>query len=272
MTHFASKKVDIGSGMHVYFDGNSKVQIGDLVTPNSFSLIAKDDCPGSTPLCRAVCYTGGIPDTILAQYEHNSATIRKITSAGLPHWYGSAVEAFAAHAREFAPQGFRWHVSGDLYSPEYTNFVAMVCRAASDVPFWIYTRSFQWAQILRDIPNLTVNLSADWHNWGAAKRMHDLYGFRVCFMVNGPITPARLPDGSVIMPTHEQRTSDSALWRSLDPRRRKMICPPDMFGQEKYRCGPCTKCIDQPRTLVPLRKGESSRVVRIADRRTNRRN
>ena len=131
----------------------------------------------------------------------------------------------------------------------YAYFIIRVCNQAPDVNFWIYTRSYAFAPMLSQVPNLTVNLSADAENINLAYDMHDKYGFRICYLTMDGSLPT-LPKGSVIFPSHDLRgrdlskPTDAPWWQSLSQDQRKMVCPPDFFGQsDKMRCGPCQKCL-----------------------------
>ncbi len=248
-----------------WFDGNGKItwDNGTFEQPaaNAFSLVQVEDCPGATSVCIKDCYVHRLEEAepeVHAKYRHNSGEIRRALVD--PHQAAAVAVAFAGWIRKHAPQGFRWHVSGDIFSDQYAQFIAGVCLAAPGVPFWIYTRSFQYLQPILNIPNLVVNLSADADNYNAAKALHKAHGLRICYMtVDGALPDtdslARddLPAGSVIFPSHQLRgrdlpePTDAPWWRGLSLEQRKMVCPPDFFGQsETMRCGPCKKCLVQP--------------------------
>jgi len=236
-----------------WFDGNGKITLdnGTFEKPaaNSFSLVHKKDCPGATEICKSVCYVNGLEKNekeVHDKYLHNSRVIKEVL--GNPEYRNIAIRFFAKWIRRNCHKGFRWHVSGDIFSIEYAEFIASVCRM-SRVFSWIYTRSFEYVEPLHCIANLVVNLSADEENWGQAVKAHDEFGFRICYMtVDGTVPP--LPEGSVIFPSYELRGRDlpdpkqAPWWQSLTLEQRRMVCPPDFFGQsEKNRCGPCNKCL-----------------------------
>lgn len=235
-----------------YFDGNGKITLDggsfDKPTPNSFSLVQVTDCPFSTPLCQKHCYVHRLEDAereVHDRYKSNSAAIRHAIEN---HLYDTVV-SFANWIRENAAHGFRWHVSGDIFSEDYARFIREVCLLAPKVPFWIYTRSFPYLEQIHDVPNLEINLSADMFNYDSARVAQQQYGSRICYMTVGGEVP-RLPKGSVVFPSHQLRGRDlsdpteAAWWRGLSKSQRRMVCPPDFFGQsEKMRCGPCRKCL-----------------------------
>jgi hypothetical protein len=250
-------------------DGNSKIAVGrpfEDPAPNAFSTLSIEDCPYSTPTCRRECYTASLKKFVpelFEKYRHNSYTIRQIVSSGRtsPTW-SLCVGAFSRHAKMYASKGFRWSVSGDVFSEAYAQFIFDVARAAPEVLFWIYTRSFGWVPELVGLSNLVVNLSADADNWEDAQKCQaENPGTRICYMtVDGEVP--ELQTGSIIFPSYPLRgrdlpnPTDAPWWGALNTEKRRMVCPPDFFGQsENLRCGPCRKCLDQPSDLVQLGTG-----------------
>lgn len=152
---------------------------------------------------------------------------------------------------ENAPEGFRWHVSGDIISVAHANWIADVADQCSPAFNWIYTRSFEHLtrSYLVDVGaegSIAINLSADKDNYKAVRRLRKLPRYRacrICYMTLDGVIPDDLPDGSVIFPSYELR-GDKSWWGSLSSHSQKMVCPPDFFGQsQSLRCGPCTKCL-----------------------------
>lgn len=258
-TKFASEKIGIimqnGNLFELWLDGNSKVTVGngtfEKPVPNSFSLVQVKDCPFATPICKSVCYVHNLEKAeaeIHEKYQSNSIVIRQIL-ADL-NYQATTVYALAYWIRKHCPKGFRWHISGDIFSMEYSWFISQVTKLAQPVPCWIYTRSFPFLEPLQDIENLTVNLSADKDNWHETKQAYQKFGFRICYLTVQGEVPLDLPKGSVIFPSHELRgrnlpdPKQAPWWLTLTPGQRRMVCPPDFFGQsESLRCGPCKKCL-----------------------------
>ena len=261
-THFSLAPLPVtfpdGATRTFWFDGNSKITRSNgtfaAPRPNAFSLLHVADCPAATPICKSACYVHRLEASewnVYEKYRINSAAIREAEQDAEALFF--LIIPFAAWIRENCAGGFRWHVSGDIFSEKYARFIRWVCACAREVPFWIYTRSFQFVPMLAHSPNLVVNLSADRDNWAWALDLHWQYGLRICYMTVDGAVPD-LPDGSVIFPSHElrgrglERPTDAPWWQSLSPRLRRMVCPPDFFGQSEHlRCGPCRKC------LVPWR-------------------
>ena len=209
-TDFVSVEVVGPDGVKLYIDGNQKVS-GWIPKPNAFSLVQIEDCPGSTPTCRASCYVHGLEANAKSThdlYRHNSKTIREILAS--PH-AAQWAHLMADWITENAPDiGFRWHVSGDLFSAEYAAFVATVIAWSPAVRHWIYTRSFQLTAAFVGLKNLSLNYSVDRDNLADAMtcfHAHASVGspVRLCYLVTDDgITPA-LPDGSVVFPDYALR-------------------------------------------------------------------
>jgi len=260
-TAFCAEKVE-GPDGHLWIDGNGKITWRngtlDAPKPNAFSLLQIDDCPHSTPTCRAGCYVHNLekhaPATH-ALYRHNSQRIREILADPTlaeewAHVLGSWISFNAAG-------GFRWHVSGDVFSMAYACWIADVCEYSMGVRHWIYTRSFPFVPALRTAPNLTVNLSADRDNWGLAEQcVRRNPGTRICYMTSdGEVQTGILTYGDVIFPDYNLRdgTEEGRAWfESLAPVHKQMVCPVDYAGKaEERRCGPCPRCLYPASTELP---------------------
>jgi hypothetical protein len=148
--------------------------------------------------------------------------------------------------------GFRWHVSGDIFSEEYARWIARVCRYAPHVNHWIYTRSHGLIAPLLPVStgaggNLALNISCDADNYESAYQVAKANGLRLCYMTVDGTLPRLLPDGSVIFPDYTLRggTERGAAWfEALSPQYKSFVCPVDYHGKsEKRRCGPCDRCL-----------------------------
>lgn len=284
-TAFCATKAH-GPGGYIWIDGNQKITRNngtyDDPRPNAFSLLAgngdrgdeigheREHCPGSTPTCRAACYVHGLAKhagTTYALYDHNSRVIREVL-AGPFEIAEDWARKIGAWITENAAAGFRWHVSGDVYSVGYARWIAAVCRASPKVDHWIYTRSFDRVEPLVAVSrgrggNLALNFSCDADNYQAAREYRDRLAAhpyrpedapRLCYLTRGGLVPDDLPEGSVIFPDYplragkqptavEQR-ANSPFWQSLSSGQRQMVCPVDFYGKsEGNRCGPCGKCL-----------------------------
>jgi hypothetical protein len=288
-TAFCEARIDVGHilpGRSLYIDGNSKITAGNGTyeepAPNALSLPAasvswRQDCPGSTEVCRSSCYVRGLAERepeLYARYRDNAGVITECLSDPM---IGFRVGlALATWIRAHASAGFRWHVSGDVWSKAHAAWIVSVCMLAPDVPFWIYTRTLEAVETLSHANNLAVNVSADRENYAKARAIAEYTGARLTYLVaeDDPLgehedwkgrqwdiclgfgcetctgVPHDLPPGSVIFPDYALRglgladPTSAPWWRALTHGQRAATCPTDFFGQsEARRCGPCTKCL-----------------------------
>lgn len=257
MTNFIHAKVEVLPGLFLTVDGNSKITAGNGTyeepTPNALSLPHIGTCPGSSAICRSTCYVRGLEKhapEVFACYKDNERVIHSLLMNC--HAREDSAVALGAWINENCRGGFRWHVSGDVMGQSHAQWIAQVCRRSPDVNHWIYTRTFGAVHNLVQAPNLVVNISADEENYVQARAVSLVYGFRLCYLSQGPI-PSDLPEDSVVFPDYPQRGRDlkkpttHQWWQELSQVQRKLVCPADFFGQsERFRCGPCSRC------LVPL--------------------
>jgi hypothetical protein len=269
-TKFCAERIDGPGGLHLFVDGNQKITAGngtyDEPKPNAFSIVQVADCPFRTPSCEAACYVHGIEEHAKSThdlYKHNSKTIRRIIG---DDWFDSqlAIEwsyTLGTWIAANAAGGFRWHVSGDIFSENYADWIANVVGwSGKFAPQWIYTRSFPFLEPLLEVSttrggNLAINLSADRDNYWLARRYANEHNLRVCYMTTDGAVPDDLRDGDVIFPDYGLRGAGSGLspheiregstwWRGLTPQQKQATCPVDFYGKsEQNRCGPCNKCI-----------------------------
>lgn len=268
-TNFCVSSVDGPGGLKLYFDGNSKITAGngtyDDPKPNAFSLPSRAieashgdpgiHCPDATPTCMASCYVASLADQnaeLYGYYRTNFATMQEIIGGPNENaWAQTVADWISANA----PHGFRWHVSGDLYSAEYASFVAHVTKLTNPVQHWIYTRSFWLTAVFVGLPNISVNYSVDRDNYSESIKYfaaHQASGspVRYCYLASGPGDTPELPEGSVIFPDYHLRGGTAEWFNFLPAAKKKMVCPVDLHGKsERRRCGPCSKCIDMPGTL-----------------------
>ena len=266
VTAFCSEKLEYRDhSLHV--DGNGKITAGngtlDHPRPNAFSLLQIDDCPGATEVCKRGCYVHNLekhaPETH-ALYRHNSRQIRGILDDTRVDGHGTYANSWAGYLgwwiNTHASRGFRWHVSGDVFSPKYARWIADVCRYSPHVRHWIYTRSHMpgTGMLAPLLPvatvnggNLALNLSCDADNYVTARLVARQHGLRLCYMTVDGQVPPDLPEGSVIFPDYALRggtTWGEDWFGELSPQYKSFVCPVDYHGKsETRRCGPCARCL-----------------------------
>jgi len=262
MTQFCGAHVELWDDLRLFVDGNSKITrengTYENPTPNAFSLPHISTCPGSTEICRKDCYVHGLEKhapALYAEYRNNERVLHSIMLS--TNRVRRSAEIFGDWITMNARKGFRWHVSGDVIHERHARWIVEVCRSASRVPFWIYTKTFEVVPVLLEAQNLTVNLSADRQNLYTARQTWSAFAIdargrlRFTFMSDDGSVPEDFVDMfDVIFPDYPQRGRDLAdptthpFWQSLDISARRKVCPADFFGQSHAnRCGPCRKCL-----------------------------
>lgn len=148
----------------------------NAVLQNAYGLPAGDSCPDRTPFCDG-CYAEALENQwssvsrmVRANwYAHQRAGDNVVMHVSL---LDTVLAQFCDQFERLSAQGrvtpdefiFRIHWDGDLYSQAYTEAWRRIIQGYSDVQFWIYTRSFEYATLLEDLPNVAVYLSVDAYN------------------------------------------------------------------------------------------------------------
>ncbi|MGY1763052.1 hypothetical protein ACI79G_15480 [Geodermatophilus sp. SYSU D00779] len=153
---------------------------------NSFGLPAgrRYSCPGATATCERVCYAGKLEKLykgVLDVLTGNMLALAGLDRSGMAELLADMIGGFRADCDRAerrgarVPRDFRIHWDGDFFSLAYAEAWADVIRAAPDIRFWVYTRSFDSAALdvlpaLSGLSNLSVYLSVDPDNLEAAKQ------------------------------------------------------------------------------------------------------
>lgn len=164
------------------------------VIANAFGLPSGTaySCPGATSFCERICYAGklekiykGVKSVILSNYETLLYADYLNGIEGMADILFHMVNDFVVETMARQEKGkpatfdFRIHWDGDFFSRDYASAWADVIRLFPDVQFWVYTRSFTEdmfvVDIISDIPNLTVYLSADPVNIDLANEVASRY-------------------------------------------------------------------------------------------------
>ena len=150
------------------------------VIANAFGLPSGTaySCPGATSFCERICYAGklekiykGVKSVIVSNYETLLYADYMMGVDGMAELLNSMVLDFVNETNVRIAKGkdatfdFRIHWDGDFFSRDYAMAWAQVIKGFPNVQFWVYTRSFTEdmfvIDIISDIPNLIVYLSAD---------------------------------------------------------------------------------------------------------------
>jgi hypothetical protein len=157
---------------------------------NSFGLPSGKafSCPGQTSFCGKICYAGklerlykGVSAILLNNWE-------ALQGKGIAEMTGLLAVMIAEFNEETKAQiakglnasyDFRIHWDGDFFSRDYAQAWANVANAFPHIRFWVYTRSFyapvNVIDIIADIPNMNVYLSADVDNIAVANEIANAY-------------------------------------------------------------------------------------------------
>jgi hypothetical protein len=109
---------------------------------NSIGLPFLTTCPGATSVCKSVCYTqkGFMAfDTCKKMYQDNYDYIKWCLMFGGIDYCANQL---AVEIKKYNKSGFfRWQISGDIFSRDYSAVIAEVAAKLPDIKFWVYTRS-----------------------------------------------------------------------------------------------------------------------------------
>lgn len=165
-------------------------------------------CPGSTQGtggCLEIktgrklntCYMAKITTiypNVRRALEANGDLLKDKTQEEMEEVLAATVEAFIKKNKG-EKLFFRLHYSGDFETEDYVKAWANVMKKYSQVRFWAYTRSYWFAKHFRDIPNLTLFLSADPVNYRLLKAVYEKHSdqknFGIAWMGNTPPTEQR---------------------------------------------------------------------------------
>lgn len=149
---------------------------GNAKGANSFGLPSgvAFSCPGATSFCEKICYAGklekiykGVRNILMDNWnllkDADTDTMVDLLSTMISEFVSETDKQIDKGVK--ASYDFRIHWDGDFFSRDYAMAWAIVIRSFPMVTFWAYTRSFtgpvQVIDILADIPNLVLYLSAD---------------------------------------------------------------------------------------------------------------
>ena len=124
--------------------GNSK--LGRAI--HVWSIPAVDTCPGSTAVCRKLCYA--------TRHRFRFESVRRRLAWNRRQCVRSDfVERMIAEIRSSGVLVLRIHVAGDFYSAGYVRKWIAIIKASPRVRFYGYTRSWQIASIAPALAELS---------------------------------------------------------------------------------------------------------------------
>jgi len=141
--------------------GNGNIKLGKRI--GTFSLPAIHTCElGSTPTCRDLCYAC----TSNSFFMMSNVIKRYQTNLAFSHT-SEFVDSMVKQIRKKKLIAFRWHVSGDLYSPAYAAKILSVISRTPEVNHYLYTRTWRSLKMrpiisaIASQPNVLLWLSCD---------------------------------------------------------------------------------------------------------------
>jgi hypothetical protein len=226
----------------------------------SFDLPAKVTCPGMTSECGPKCYAANLMrlyPSVDAKYTRN------LELANADNFVEYMTRAIPYRCE------FRIHVSGDFKDADYIRKWIEIVAARTDVVFYAYTRSWQYAEMwealkdLHSFAHVNVNLSVD--DVTGMPTMMYADEFRWCYLTGDDNAPDWMrADDIVFRSNHggqKKRRKNDAV-KGLNPNDRSplvkklgagnaQVCPLEQ-GRDipNFSCKKCRLCVDKPRELV----------------------
>ena len=132
---------------------------------------------------------------------------------------------------------FRFHVSGDAFSPEYFNAMCDVARANPDIGFWTYTK--QYAILDKCKGNIPDNMSVLVSCWGDFRPKLYKEGRYADLEKEFPL--AYLDDGSEEMKNYID---------TKDGKGEPFVCPCTDYAEAEVHCNSCLRCYETTKIMT----------------------
>lgn len=99
--------------------------------------------------------------------EYNTDLLRNATGEDQVKILSATISKFVKREmkRDKPQLHFRFHWSGDIFDKQYANSLKQVVLQFPQVNFWLFTRSFPYAGIFKDVKNLSIYISLDCQNF-----------------------------------------------------------------------------------------------------------
>lgn len=207
-----------------------------------FSLPAITTCPGSTDLCRGLCYA------LKGHYFYANVREREAVNDEMRQeegWWRRVVSQISLHNIP----AVRIHSSGDFDSVQYTEDWFNIVSRKPNIPFWGYTRSWNQPDILpvldrlSRLPNMTLWHSCDKETGVPPRRKHN----RRAYLSNADDDYPRYKVDLIFR--NNRRVKQVRVGG-------KMVCPaerqiakrrPDGTKPNKVTCAQCQICFNDQR-------------------------
>lgn len=219
--------------------GKGNAKLGPNVL--TWSIPAVHSCPGSTALCRSLCYA-----------DKNFFRMAAAKSKFSKNWQFSKRKDFVAVATKLLSKTkantlLRLHVAGDFYDKEYIEKWYDILQQCPHLKTWVYTRSWRLTDMypaiakLAALPNVSMWFSCD-RETGHPKKMP--MGVRTAYMmVDATDIPHYTPD--LYFRDYAVRDTVAKYIQGA------LVCPAENGISGHVQCEKCKVCIlDRP---VPSR-------------------
>ena len=235
----------------------------------NWSIPAIETCPGSTELCRGICYA------CKGAYFY-----KNVDKSQQRNWRLSKTKHFVFMMSEFIRQKqlptVRIHASGDFDTPSYTRRWHQIIKACPDTQFYAYTRSWRKTGLtpeglidevkaLSMLPNMRLWLSCDLETGRPPAWRRSPWAYVMLHDLDFPSYPVEL----VFRNKHKTKM--------LHAQNGKQVCPYEMGvdprgtvlenRKMKVSCGSCGICFDSRRKVLRQfeeRKRPRRRVRKVA--------
>jgi hypothetical protein len=143
-------------------------------------------CPGATSVCEKICYAGKLEKVFKSTRElllSNWDAVQNKSVNELQQMIQFMIDDFKWDCDKYnAAKYFRIHWDGDFFSDDYTKAWRKVIKHNKDVQFWVYTRVYDAAVLLKDIPNLSLYYSADDDNKKQATKLWNKHKVKIAYL------------------------------------------------------------------------------------------